>query len=378
MSLTKHINPKSRIHQWVDILSITETPDSYAIACGLSVIGAAFKRHVYVDQVNWKVYPTLRILLVGPPGIGKDTAINESKKAVEKLGIPIVGGVTKEHIQDQIAKIIPPQTAFIAAGELANFMGRSDYQNGTLEFLTDLFSDPDIFNCSTRSEAERILIKPTITMQAGSTTEWIHGNLPRNALSGGFIPRFLVVPEEYSGRSIAIIKRELSKAQLNHVEKSKLEFIAWLKAFSSKTLQGTPQEMIWDDEGAHTYQMWYKDRAEFFPKTVLPYAQRARDHVLRLAMLHALSRESFCIEQTDVSFAIIFIARIAEKIAEAIIPPTIEAQCAHDVLKLLPKETSGILRALRKKYHSRTIQEAISALKNSKEIVEEAGRLKKL
>ena len=360
-------------------MSITETPDSYAIACALSVIGAAFKRHVYVDQVNWKVYPMLRILLVGPPGIGKDTAINESKRVIEKLGIPVIGGITKEHLAQQIAGMIPPQTAFIAAGELANFMGKSDYQSGILEFLTDLFSDPLLLDASCKSDKERKLIEPTITMQAGSTVEWIHKNLPKGSLEGGFIPRFLVVPEEYAGRHVALIKRELTHEQLKHVEFCKRDFTVWLKDLSSKTLRGAPREIIFDDDGAKVYQRWYRDRAEHFPKTVLPYAQRARDHVLRLAMLHALSRNSFCIEQPDVSFAIIFIARIAERIAEAIIPPTIEAQCAQEILRLLPEDKAKVIRTLRGKYHVRTVNDTVSALVQSGELKETpARRLEKI
>lgn len=369
MNLLKTLHPKSRVRQWVDILSITETPPSYAIACGLSVIGAAFRRHIYVDQVNWKVFPMLRVLLVGPPGIGKDTAINESKKVIRALGLPIIAGTTKEHLQDQIALLLPPQTGFIAAGELANFMGKSDYQSGTLEFLTDLFSDGDVLDASCRSIPDRKLIEPTITMQAGSTIEWLHKNLPKGSLDGGFLPRYLVVTEQYPGKHIALPKREISKTHLDYVKRSKEQFYSWIKSYSTKICQGRPREAIWDDEAAKMYQHWYRNRAEAFPKIVLPYAQRARDHMLRLAMLHALSRESLCIEQPDVSFAIIFMTRIAEQIAEALIPPTTEAQCAKEILRMLPSNRTTVFKVLRGKYLSRIIREAVETLKSSGEIV---------
>jgi len=53
-----------------------ESPDSYHLWCGLSVIAACLRRQVWVNMGHFAVYPNMYVVLVGPPGCRKNSAMN--------------------------------------------------------------------------------------------------------------------------------------------------------------------------------------------------------------------------------------------------------------------------------------------------------------
>lgn len=369
----KLIPDDSKLHDFIKILSATEVPTSYAVAIGLSSIGAVCRRSVYIDQVNWKVYPTLRVMLVGPSGVGKDTAIDRGIDALTKcLNIPIIGGKSFETLQQNLAAMKPPAVALIPAKELTAFIGKTNYQEGMVQRITDLLSDSARIDVSTKGEGELYIMEPTVTMMCGSTAEWLQKAMPEGALEGGFFPRFLIVSEEYTGRNIPLVKHALTHSEVAAVNASRERFHEWLRGLNNimraRSIPDKRKEMTILTDAVDMYTNWYYNRKKYFSPTVRPYAERSRDQVLRLAMLLAISRSQPWITADDMKFAIEFMSYLGSRLDEAVIPMRKEAIAAKAILDALPANINDLRIKLNPTYGRRMILEALTHLKETKQI----------
>lgn len=366
------IIPKdSLLHKWTNLLSTTEVPVSYQIAVGISLIGALIKRNLWIDQhategFGWNVYPNQSVMLIGPSGIGKDTAINYASKYIDELNlIPTIGGKTIEGVFYRLYHLGKPACAYIPAGELTAFFGNRDYQNGMVQEFTDLLSGNEKKDISNKGDLvaqggkPKLIEQPTLTMHCGSTEEWLHKAMPDGSLEGGFLGRFLIVVENFGSKFIPLPK---------YVERSKAE-IEWLKR--EKELWGSgvkriigivnskPQEMFILKEAQDYYTNWYCNRFKKFSKAVLPYANRSRDMVLRLGMLMATTRGHYnWMDEDDVAFGAKVMDEVAKRIDTVVLPPTLEAKCARAILAALPITPTLMLRTFGHTYGLRIIQQA--------------------
>jgi len=138
-------------------------------------------------------------------------------------------------------------------------------------------------------------------------------------------------------------------------------------------------EMILVEDAVYAYQNWYHNRFKLFSKATLPYANRSRDTVLRLAMLMALTRGHFgWIEEVDIRFGAGLLSSMATRIDGAVVPPTIEAQAAKDILELLPCEWSSILKELGRKYNIRLLQNAQEMLIASLQVKKRGDKMEEI
>lgn len=329
-----------------------------------------------MDQVNWRVYPVLRLLLVGPSGLGKDTAIKPAMDSLRELGHPpVVGGRTFEKIVRDIALMPPIQgchEVVLPAPEITALIGKQDYKEGIIQGLTDLLSDAEgPVNMGIKSEKDKpsILYKPTITMFAGSTVDWLHKAAPDGALEGGFFPRFLIIPEEYNSRHVPLLKFDMTKAEQLERKRAVARWQNWLhKLRASIAHRRKPREISIEVRAAALYTAWYYNRRKYFADSVRPYAERSRDQVLRLAMIHAIAIDRLYVTPEDIKFGIMVMNYIGQKLASVIIPPAPEAQAASDILSILPADRGRIIASLVRKHGRKRLDQALSNLLDGQEI----------
>lgn len=351
----------SLLFRWCRGLSITEIPRSYQITMGLSVVGALLKRNVWVDQKFWKVWPNISVLLVGPSGIGKDTVCDRAESVLEKVGgVPVVLGRTIEAVYEQMLDLGDPACCVTPATEISSFIGAKDYQKGMVQELTDILSTKEYKDVSLKGGGKKRIVRPTLTVWGGSTMEWLHKAMPDGALEGGMFPRFLVVCEEYGGRKVPLVGWSVDPQE---VMEALLEWELFLEGLEDVVRDFTkPTEMVLLDEARRVYTNWYINREKYFSKAVAPYANRSRDSVLRVAMVMAVTRGKRWIEGVDVEFGIRLMGYIADRIDRAVQPPTVEAQAADEVLRMLPATHGEIVRTLGRKYTKRILGEAVGLL----------------
>jgi energy-coupling factor transporter ATP-binding protein EcfA2 len=310
----------SILHHWVSYLSITELPLSYQILCGLSGIGCLLKRNLYLDDLEFRVYPNLSVMLVGPSGIGKDVIINATAKVIREVGgVEAISGRTMEYVKQRLVEIGDPAVAYLTASELTAFLGGKDYQKSMVQELTDLLSTNDYMDVSTKGDGTRYILRPTVTMHAGTTDSWLLKAMPDGALDGGFLPRFVVICEEYGNRYVPWVKFSLTAAERVEAKAHRETFVNEVKEIAA-SFAGRPREIIPNLDAQDYYTNWYCNRFKYFSEVVRPYANRSRSHMHRLAMLMAVSRHHNYMEEVDYVFAkavMEYIAASIDRVARA-------------------------------------------------------------
>jgi len=370
MALKLGIIPKdSYIRHWLSGLSALETPRSYLLLVAMSAVGSLLKRNCWIDQERWKVYPNLSCFLIGPSGIGKDTAIDEGVDLVERFNGNVLYGRTVEKQAVTMAKAEENPSCWLVPGpEATAFFGRKDYQQGKLEFWTDILTTKAKYDYSSMSNDKMTIQGPTVTMMLGSTASWLQRNMPAGSLEGGFFPRFMVLNENFSAKFVPLIKYGSNKVEQQ-------ERAAQMDCFYSLVedvvvdFANQPGEIILRQEAIDYYTNWYYNRFDIFPAGVREYANRSRDQLLRLAMLSGILRGRRYVDREDMVFGDLLLQYTMSTLEEAIKPQSVEQQCqvSYEFIlgKLGPSPRSRVLNVLRKSYDHTTILKAEAQLLQS-------------
>lgn len=372
----KNIPKDSLIQHWCRYLSLTEVPFSYQVAAGLTAIGAIIRRTRWVDQLEFKVWPCQPVLFIGPSGIGKDTIINRVVRTMDYFPqVPTLGGATYEGIAYRLAQMGKPACAYIPAQELTAFFGKSEYQQSMLAGMTNILSCGDKIDITTKgamvdkeghyNNRALCIYSPTVTMHGGSTVEWLHKQMPDGTLEGGFLGRFLIVCEESPARHIPLIKYGMST---DEVKNARGHLDLWHNGLKEieESCKAKPQEVHILPDAEDMYGNWYHNRFKLFSRAVMPYANRSRDMVLRLAMLMAISRQhTRYIEDVDMEFAIAFIKEVAQKIDKVVIPPAKTALIAMRAMEMIPCREDVLFEALGQRHDPRDLIGALELLRKS-------------
>lgn len=377
----KNIPTDSILHHWCRYLSTSEIPFSYQVACGLTSIGSLLRRNRWIDQLDYNVYPCQSVLLIGPSGIGKDTVINRTIRTMDKMEfvskVPILGGTTYEGICARLVQMSKPAAAYIPANELTAFFGRAEYQQTMLAGMTNILSCGDKVDVSTKGAMfdkdhkytghAQIIYEPTVTMHGGSTVEWLHRQMPDGTLEGGFLGRFLIMCEDLGSRHVPLLKFGKTPKEVETVRNELEYWHSGVEEVVKACLK--PAEVHVLDDAAEVYGNWYHNRFKQFSKAVLPYANRSRDMVLRLAMCMAISRGHYrYIEAVDVEFAIALIREVAQKIDKVVLPPSTEGAIAVRILDMLPASETAIYMSLGDRFDWRRVLGAMELLRRSNRI----------
>ncbi len=357
----------SILHHWLDARSIYETPVSYDLITGLAAVGAQLKRGVWFDQKNHHIYPTFSVLLIGASGTGKDTAINAAIKQIiqHHKRVKVVEGKTIEAIQAQLA-LIDPACAVIPAKEFADFFGGADYKQGMLAGITDLLSGNDAVDISLKGKPGQTIRFPTITMFGGSTVQWLHTGMPKDAMDGGFYPRFVIICEDAPKRKVAVVKA-LPPEELMIADTGLKLFHTGVQGVIDA--YGAYGEIAFLRSAERLYQEWYDVREKDFSLPAERYAFRCRDNCLRIAMISAMCQAERFITVADVEFAITCMKHVAARIDRLFAPQTIEARIIADVLRSLPIHKDALYVKLQKQYRPQDIKLVCEHLRNTRQIL---------
>lgn len=335
------------------------------------MLGASLGKRTYFDLDVHRVWPLMNLLLIGPSGIGKSTALRDI--AADHL-IPLVpddirpflltGKSTKEAIHQDLMGC---PKSIILASELANLFSKEKYNEGQIAYFTDLM-DLKPVRIRTKSSGSLVIDKPECAVMGGSTKAWLQEMLPNNAGEGGFLPRFLIVKEDYKAQRIANPNWCMTDKQrielLNERERVVSEFVRLVRC--------TEGRIDFEDYGAaDTYAYWYQS---YMPDTgaLAPFAARAGAHVLRIALLVAISSLRDKISASDVETGIQLYDYTARKLAEVAIPMTPEGKKINKLLEMIGNlEVSSIEihRAMRNFCSASEVDRMLGDLARDKELL---------
>ncbi len=185
----------------------TEPAETYRTWTAVSVLAAALQRKCRLEWGTLTFYPNLYIVLVGPSGARKGTAMSPGLKFLEELDIKIAAeAVTREalirelknaNMTDQnmaTGKMTFHSSLTIWAQELTVFLGY-----GNLQLMSDLC---DWFDCRnkwtyrTKNMGTDEIIGVFVNLFGGTTPSLIRSAMPLDAIGGGLTSRIVFVFEE--------------------------------------------------------------------------------------------------------------------------------------------------------------------------------------
>ena len=209
-NIRKHLPDTGWIGCYLNWTDGVETPVRYRFAVALGLISTTLNRRVWLPWENRGTYPNLWILLMGPSGCGKDSAINQGYELFTKLKMDLKPKVIAEKITPEaLVKVLAAVRqhgnemnrdckGVVFAPELATFLGRARYNEGMIALLTRLYDCPSSMPTETVLRHNITLVDVCLNMLWGSTPDWYVRYMPDGAMCGGFMSRILYV--FYPGR----------------------------------------------------------------------------------------------------------------------------------------------------------------------------------
>lgn len=189
----------------------SEVPDIYHFWCCVSLIASAVEDRVWYQKFKHEqLYPNLFIMLVGPSGLGKGTAISAINRIADKsLNIRRYRGrTTSANLIDLLGKAVVDEWGrktlanpklWLIMDELQNDVSSNRGMVRDFIFLmTELYTASNYkVQTGTRTHGGVDIEKPIINWLAGTTEGSLRDILTKDLLDSGFTARTCFVFGEY-------------------------------------------------------------------------------------------------------------------------------------------------------------------------------------
>lgn len=329
----------SWFRKWMKLWPLAEPPKSYILFSGMAMLGACLGRKLWLDMDVHQVRPMLNLLLIGPSGVGKSTSVKMAKRLlnyVPEAERPqfFEGGSTKEKLHRDL---VHQPKAVLFAPELAAFFSREKYKESLIPYVTQLLDYEEVLELRTIKDNVVRVKEPTVTIIGGSTVDWLQGQLPDSAVSGGFLARFLIMYEEEKGDRQPNPQRKLGRAKVREVADAREA--AFQEFAELVSVHSGPMDYE-DSPAAEVYANWYM--AQKIDRGYLaPFEARAGEMILRLAMILAISGRRNELSEEDIKCAIKLYEYIFSKLSAVVVPPTAQGKLTNLVLTNLGEDTGA-------------------------------------
>ncbi|HEY1646127.1 MAG TPA: DUF3987 domain-containing protein [Candidatus Saccharimonadales bacterium] len=208
------------------IAKISEAPNQFNIWAAISVVSSVLKNHVYFSRGVYTIYPNQYIILVGPPGVGKGTAIhpaydfpidlglvnavsdrNTAPRILEKLAAGFISMAPGQSVlppvantQQQIPQALKEAAAVIKASELQTLLGSSDWMT---TFLCETWDRKD-FEYDTKHAGTSIVKNMCVSLIGACVPAYIQSlsKETASAINGGFTARAVFVYANEKSKNI--------------------------------------------------------------------------------------------------------------------------------------------------------------------------------
>jgi hypothetical protein len=284
-------------------------------------VAAVLQRRSYTILRGRKLYANIFAFLVGPPGVGKTTAIIEAREVIKKVSAVklMPAKVTPERFINLLSKahtLLPAEvgqfpertaSATLLMDELSVFIQHHNYD--FLSILADLFDCPPLWENSTISREEDRCENVHVNLLGGITPKAIAENIGERGFGLGFTSRIIFVYANSLEEQGDIF--ELSD------EPDRSVLISTLRTIHKLAGKFSPTE----DASAFVRE-WRREKMEPYPSDprFAEYLTRRLAHWLKLSLIISASRrDSRSITLEDVRTAKAWLLE-----AEAAMPGAVE------------------------------------------------------
>jgi hypothetical protein len=319
----------------------TESPTLMHTWSAISAASACMGRHVWLPTGIGPIYGNVYVLLVGPPGTRKSSAINAARKLLngntnvrfspddtggqrqglitaiegdeedlDELGIEDLNLFTTADAIDKITDIsnlkiscLPEDkyTMFVCASEFGSFMGENSKE--MVRFLIKMW-DGENYTYKLKT-SKQTLKDPLLTMIGGTTTTDISEILPPAAIGQGFMSRIILV-------FVAQTEKKIARPTLHTGCIKKLKAVYnYLSCEMNGPLTESP-------EAAKLLDRLYMAETKITDSRFIYYSARRQTHLIKLAMILAATCKRYVIEAADVEQADIILSYTEENMPDAL------------------------------------------------------------
>lgn len=326
------------VRGYLEYTQFIEPPEVWNYWTAVATIAGALQGKTYFDMGAFEWSPNFYILLIGPAGSGKSTAINCGMKLLKNVKGVHIGSdsLTWQSMVDEFIDAAAGGTGIksrggmrkhssitYALGELGTFLDPRDKQ--LMSALTHLWGGDggDDFKRRTRRDGGRTVERPWLNLIAGATPAWIVDNLPPSLIGTGFTSRCILVYGAEKKATIAYPRR-LAGGAVDGMAGKLTEDLAKIAK-----LQG---EFTLSEDAYRMGTTWYEQFSRQPPVGLSPddfggYLNRRQAHAHKVAMcLSAAQGDSMIVEGRHLEEAITILSA-----TEKAMPAAISGM--HDELK---------------------------------------------
>ena len=283
------------IEAWMEFTENTETHDIFRLWTAISVVASAMQRKCYVDWGTSLIfYPNMYIILVGPSGCHKGTAMNPGLDILEDLGkVKIAAQATSlqalirrlkdTNYQDQdsvTGKMQFHSSMTIYSKEFTVFLG---YHNRELmSALCDWYDCDKKWKYETIARKVEEVIGVWVNLFGATTPALIQSSLPLDAIGGGLTSRIIYVSEGQTNKMVIMPMQTEKEKKLREYLLHDLDKMSCLSGRFRYTDNFVEK---WTDFRIH-------DRANppFVDYRFGGYMSRRPTHIMKLSMIMSAAR----------------------------------------------------------------------------------------
>lgn len=289
---------------FLDYTANLPSPERFRKWAAISAIAGALERRCWITTGAGPLYPNMFILLVAPPGVGKDFAINPARDlwaATGKLNIApsamthkgLIDHLAESHVNQQFVdsngKFVNYHSLLLSVPELGVLVPGHDL--AFLSSLNDLYNCGTIYEERSRTKGEPLQIEnPHIHLIAGTQPKYIGTLFPEEAYGMGFTSRIVMVYwGEPTKRSLFGINKYDSKTQKS-------------LASDLTSITQVHGEFFLEEDAIAAIEQWHAIDSENdkpLHSKLLHYNARRIMHVLKLSMVYSVARSSNMIITLD-------------------------------------------------------------------------------
>lgn len=313
----------SFLKHYENFVENTEANKTFHVWCALYTISSLISRRVWVNLGHFTLHPNMYIVLVGPAGSRKTTAMGACKGMLRQFPehVPLCAeAITKEALVKELVanqrafdyngKPIPYSPITVCVSELSQFMGTG--ADRMADFLTAVYDEDryeyKVKNAPEGGSARDVVEGPFMNLLAGTVPSWITSYLKGNIITSGFARRTMFVYEfECSGEPIPF-------PTISDFAKSEWDkCIAW-----GHQLLKVKGEFEWDPTAREWYSRWYiAHRKSLVNSTQDPnstgYYESKHAMLVKVAMLVTLSETFELVLKVQYLQAALALLELAEK-----------------------------------------------------------------
>lgn len=361
----------------------SESPTLYRLWTAISCVAAALQRKCYLDMGMLTFYPNLYIILIGPSGVRKSTAMEPGRELLEDIGIRLSSqAITLQQLIRSIKQAsntevdpVSGEVQFhcsltVLSKEFTVFLG---YQNKELmSHLCDWYDCDKRWTYETIQRGKEEIIGIWVNIIGATTPQLIQSSLPLDAIGGGLTSRMIMIHEDKKEKSSPFVKKD---KVLQIKLRNDLEKIYLLRG----QFKFTPDFL-------DSWISWYTRQETHAPNFHDPrfdgYISRRPAHVIKISMVMSASeRGDMILNSKDFERAVgaletaeIRMSRVFSGVGQSRFASLIEPVFAH----IVTVKTTNLTELMRIFYHDAdlwTMERVLEVLEAQKYITRMGNKI---